>query len=72
VVVETNAPSTSANVPSAEGSRGWRAVEEHREAQSRGRVEVFADYRLRVASVVRDYGMSAREQAPADSRSVHE
>ncbi|UWQ50229.1 antibiotic biosynthesis monooxygenase [Leisingera caerulea] len=49
----------------------WRNLEEHRAAQAKGRAEVFADYRLRVAGVIRDYGMSAREAVPADSRAVH-
>jgi heme-degrading monooxygenase HmoA len=49
----------------------WRNVEGHRAAQARGRGSVFADYRLRVASVIRDYGMHAREEAPADSRAAH-
>ena len=49
----------------------WRAIEAHRAVQSRGRKEIFADYRLRVAAVLRDYGMHDREQAPADSRAVH-
>ena len=42
----------------------WRQHEEHHQAQLKGRGGVFADYRLRVASVVRDYGMLEREQAP--------
>jgi heme-degrading monooxygenase HmoA len=47
----------------------WRNHESHRLAQAKGRDGVFADYRLRIAAVVRDYGMRARrEQAPADSR----
>ena len=50
----------------------WRSFEVHRQAQARGRGGVFADYRLRVASVMRDYGMSERDQAPADSREAHE
>lgn len=50
----------------------WRNVEEHRAAQARGRDGIFASYRLRVASVIRDYGMLEREQAPDDSRAVHE
>lgn len=50
----------------------WRNVEAHRHAQAKGRASVFADYRLRIAGVVRDYGMNQREQAPADSRRVHE
>jgi heme-degrading monooxygenase HmoA len=50
----------------------WRRFEGHREAQARGRGGVFSDYRLRVASVLRDYGMTRREEAPADSREAHE
>jgi heme-degrading monooxygenase HmoA len=49
----------------------WRAVEGHRLAQARGRAGVFRDYRLRVATVLRDYGMAERDQAPADSRAAH-
>jgi heme-degrading monooxygenase HmoA len=49
----------------------WRNVEEHRRAQGRGRGGVFADYRLRIAGVIRDYGMADRAQAPRDSRAVH-
>lgn len=49
----------------------WRNVESHRSAQSLGRSEVFRDYRLRVAGVIRDYGMTSREEAPADSRNIH-
>jgi heme-degrading monooxygenase HmoA len=50
---------------------GWRNQEQHRFSQARGRGEVFADYRLRIASVVRDYGMAERAEAPADSRVFH-
>jgi heme-degrading monooxygenase HmoA len=50
----------------------WRRVEAHRAAQRRGRGELFADYRLRIAAVLRDYGMDVREQAPHDSRVFHE
>jgi len=49
----------------------WRRVEQHRGMQAAGRRTIFADYRLRVASVIRDYGMNERAQAPADSRGVH-
>lgn len=49
----------------------WRNLEQHRRAQARGRHEVLAFYRLRVADVVRDYGLEPREQAPADSRNRH-
>jgi heme-degrading monooxygenase HmoA len=55
-----------------EAVRQWRNLQGHREAQALGRGGVFADYRLRVASVIRDYGMAARDDAPADSREVHE
>ena len=51
--------------------QAWRATVEHRNAQARGRSGVFKDYRLRVASVIRDYGLEEREQAPSDSRAVH-
>ena len=51
--------------------RKWRQVPAHREAQAAGRGGIFAEYRLRVAEVLRDYGMEEREQAPADSRAVH-
>lgn len=49
----------------------WRQQEAHRSTQAAGRDHVFADYRLRVAAVVRDYGMNDRTQAPADSRALH-
>ena len=49
----------------------WRSLEAHRRAQATGRAEVFQDYRLRVATVLRDYGMSQRGEAPGDSREVH-
>jgi heme-degrading monooxygenase HmoA len=49
----------------------WRQVEAHRQAQQRGREDVFQDYRLRIAGVIRDYGMTVREQAPIDSQVTH-
>lgn len=49
----------------------WRRLSKHRNAQATGRGGVFTDYRLRVASVMRDYGMYERDQAPTDSRDVH-
>ena len=49
----------------------WRQMEAHRATQQAGRDHIFANYRLRVAAVVRDYGMHDRAQAPTDSRSVH-
>lgn len=48
--------------------KSWRQLEKHRGAQSAGRKGVFANYRLRVAGVIRDYGMFEREQAPEDSQ----
>jgi heme-degrading monooxygenase HmoA len=45
--------------------RAWREQADHRAAQARGRGELFADYRLRVADVLRDYGPTERAQAPA-------
>ncbi len=50
----------------------WRALQAHRSAQAAGRGGIFRDYRLRVASVIRDYGLNDRAEAPADSRSVHD
>lgn len=50
--------------------REWRNLEAHRGAQTAGRERIFADYRLRIAEVARDYGMTRREQAPADSSPV--
>jgi len=47
--------------------RAWRNEAAHRDAQKAGRGGIFASYRLRVAEVLRDYGMSEREQAPDDS-----
>jgi heme-degrading monooxygenase HmoA len=49
----------------------WRNTEGHRLAQAKGRASIFADYRLRIGEIVRDYGLHAREQAPADSRARH-
>ncbi|WP_038051376.1 antibiotic biosynthesis monooxygenase [Thioalkalivibrio sp. ALJ1] len=49
----------------------WRNLEEHRQVQAAGRSGIFANYRLRVAEVVRDYGLYDREQAPGDSRNAH-
>ena len=49
----------------------WRDRAPHRQAQSDGREAVFADYRLRVANVLRDYGLHERAQAPHDSNTYH-
>jgi len=50
--------------------RAWRCHGLHRQAQQQGRSELFASYRLRVASVLRDYGLHEREHVPADSRAA--
>lgn len=49
----------------------WRNIEPHRRAQAEGRDHVISDYRLRVAAVVRDYGMNPRAEAPRDSRDAN-
>ena len=50
----------------------WRNGADHRTAQKAGRDGVFADYRLRVVQVLRDYGTFERDEAPEDSRTVHD
>jgi heme-degrading monooxygenase HmoA len=55
-----------------EAVQRWRCHIPHRSTQERGRNGVFKNYRLRVASVIRDYGMTDREQAPEDSRAFHD
>ena len=47
--------------------QNWRNDHGHRMAQSQGRSQIFAHYRLRVGNVIRDYGLANREQAPPDS-----
>ena len=49
----------------------WRNLEAHRAAQRAGRDGIFSDYRLRVASIIRDYGLRQRDEAPDDSRDIH-
>jgi len=51
--------------------KAWRNTEEHRQAQQAGRGGIFAGYRLRIAHVVRDYGLTERDEAPQDSRVVN-
>ncbi|WP_425052773.1 antibiotic biosynthesis monooxygenase family protein [Psychromarinibacter sp. S121] len=50
----------------------WRQLTQHRKAQAAGRGRLFQDYRLRVAHVLRDYGMHDRTEAPEDSRATHD
>jgi heme-degrading monooxygenase HmoA len=54
-----------------EAVKTWRNQTHHRQSQAKGRGGVFADYRLRIASVVRDYGMNERAETPADSTAFH-
>lgn len=49
----------------------WRNLAAHRRAQAKGRGGVFDGYRLRIAGVIRDYGMHDRAEAPADSNRAH-
>jgi heme-degrading monooxygenase HmoA len=51
--------------------RRWRNLDAHRRIQALGRNTLFADYQLRVAEVLRDYGLNDRAEAPADSRRIH-
>lgn len=52
---------------SEEAIESWRNILEHREAQAKGHFELFTNYRIRVAKVVRDYTNNKREEAPTDS-----
>ncbi|MDP4264570.1 MAG: antibiotic biosynthesis monooxygenase [Bacteroidota bacterium] len=54
-----------------EAIREWRNLEVHRNAQSKGREHIFKDYHLKIAQVVRDYGMFDRKEVPADSKFYH-
>ena len=49
----------------------WRNTLDHRKAQAAGRGGVFSNYRLRIASVMRDYGLHERDEAPKDSKAAH-
>jgi heme-degrading monooxygenase HmoA len=55
-----------------ESIQEWRSLEAHRFAQAKGRGGVFRNYRLRVAGVIRDYGMDNRAEAPKDSIAAHD
>jgi heme-degrading monooxygenase HmoA len=55
-----------------EAVRQWRIQAQHRAGQRQGRAGIFADYRLRVASVARDYGLNERASAPDDSKALHD
>lgn len=49
----------------------WRNTADHRAVQAKGRAGLFADYRLRIAGVIRDYGLEKRDDAPDDSLAIH-
>lgn len=49
----------------------WRKLAAHRKVQSKGRREIFDDYSIKVLQVLRNYGMTDREEAPKDSLKVH-
>jgi heme-degrading monooxygenase HmoA len=55
-----------------EAVKAWRNNQRHRATQAAGRAGIFADYRLRIGAVIRNYGMNDRAEAPADSRAAHE
>ena len=50
----------------------WRNTPEHRVTQGKGRAQIFRNYRLRIAGVIRDYGLDERAEAPSDSRAKHD
>src|SRR5258706_14738051 len=50
----------------------WRNVAQHRKSQGKGRATIFENYRLRIAGVIRDYGMNDPAQAPNGRRPTHE
>ncbi|MCX7567816.1 antibiotic biosynthesis monooxygenase [Sulfitobacter sp. F26169L] len=54
-----------------EAVANWRRLSKHRVAQKSGRADIFTDYHLRIAHVIRDYGMFDREEAPEDSKETH-
>ena len=54
-----------------EAVRTWRNLQKHREAQAKGRGGIFSEYRLRVCTVLRDYTMRSRGEAPPDSVALH-
>jgi len=55
-----------------EAVKNWRNHLGHRTSQRQGRNGIFADYRLRIAGVTRDYGKVDRTEAPEDSRIIHD
>ena len=54
-----------------ESVRRWRNLQQHRQAQKKGRAGIFSSYRLRIAGVLRDYTLDQRDEAPRDSVAAH-
>ena len=55
-----------------ESVRKWRTLQKHRAAQKQGRERIFESYRLRIASVLRDYEKDRRDEVPGDSLRFHD
>src|SRR3954454_5460431 len=55
-----------------EAVAAWRNIPQHRKPQPKGRATIFDNYRLRIAGVIRNYGMNDRAEAPRDSRAMHD
>lgn len=55
-----------------EAVKNWRNHFRHRAGQTKERSGIFADYRLRVATVMRDYGLTERAEAPSDLRGIYD
>ncbi len=49
----------------------WRNDMKHRMGQALGLDHIFSDYRIRVGNIIRDYGLTEREEAPSDSNDYH-
>ena len=54
-----------------EAVRKWRNLQKHREAQKKGRAEIFSAYRISVCEVLRDYTRDSRQETPRDSVALH-
>lgn len=50
----------------------WRTIHLHREAQIKGQQFIFKHYQLKIAGIIRHYGMTDRLQAPQDSRYINQ
>jgi heme-degrading monooxygenase HmoA len=49
----------------------WRNLEEHRNAQFKGRNQLFQNYRIRACKLARDYTLIKRLDAPSDSNDLY-